>query len=73
MPQADERSILAFSNFLKSAAGGVCLPSIALPIEHLVFYKRTIERLIEAGELPYEANERFDETFSSGFLKAFVS
>lgn len=69
----DARSIIAFYIFLKSAAGGICVTPIALPIQHIIFYKKTIERLIEAGELPYAAKEQFHETFLSGFVNACVS
>ena|ERR1700676_1717061 len=69
----DTHSILAFYNFLKSAADGICVAPIPLPIQHIVFYKKTLERLIEAEQLPYEAKEQFHETFLSSFVKAFVS
>ena len=73
LPRGDECSILAFYNFLKSAAGGVDVAPSTLPIQHIVFYKKTLERLIAAGELPFEAKEQFHETFFSGFVKAFIS
>jgi hypothetical protein len=73
MPLGDARSILAFYNFLKSTVAGIGVEHSILPIQHIVFYKKTIERLIEAGQLPYEAKEQFHETFFSGFVKAFVS
>jgi hypothetical protein len=72
VPHEDERSILAFYNFLKSAADGICVAPIPLPIEHIVFYKKTLERLIEAEQLPYEAKEQFHETILSSFVKSFV-
>jgi len=37
------------------------------------FYRKTVARLVEAGELPFEAKELFDETFSTAFLKVTVS
>jgi hypothetical protein len=73
LPIRDVRSILAFDDFLKSAAGGNSVAPSTLPIQHIVFYKKTVERLIEAGILPYEAKEQFHETFFAGFVKAFVS
>jgi hypothetical protein len=69
----DTRSISVFYNFLKSAADGICIPPRTLPIQHIVFYKKTLERLIESEQLPYEAKEQFHETFLSSFVKAFVS
>jgi hypothetical protein len=73
VPLEDELSILAFYNFLKSAAGGICVAPVPLPIQHIVLCKKTLERLIEAEQLPYEAKEQFHETFLTGFVKAFVS
>jgi hypothetical protein len=71
--RGDARSISTFYNFLKSAAGGTGIAPVTLPIQHIVFYKKTVERLIEAGELPYEAKEQFHEIFLTGFVKALVS
>jgi hypothetical protein len=73
LPPGDARSILAFHKFLKSAADGICITPTTLPIQHIIFYKKTVERLIEAGELPYEAKEQFHETLFTGFIKACVS
>lgn len=70
LPIEEVRSILAFSNFLKSAAGNTRPSPCALPMQHLGFYRKTIERLIEAGELSSEAKKQFDETFSSGLVKS---
>jgi hypothetical protein len=67
------RSILTFGNFLKSAASGIGVASSTLPLRNIGFYKQTVERLIEAGQLPFGAKEQFDETFSLAFLKAFAS
>jgi hypothetical protein len=41
-------------------------------MQHMVFYRRTVARLIETGKLPFEATELFDETFTSPFLKPWL-
>jgi len=73
LPLGDARSILAFYNFLKFAASGICIASGTLPIQHIGFYNKIVERMIEAGELPYGAKEQFSGTFYSGSLKSFAS
>ena len=58
---AEVGSILIFSRFV--AAGGKNPPGftpVALPPRHTAFYQATIERLIEAGELPSAARAQFD-------------
>jgi hypothetical protein len=73
LPLNDARSILAFNDFLKSISAGICASSFTLPIQHISSCRKIVERLIEAGELPFAAKEQFEETFSSSFVKAFVS
>jgi hypothetical protein len=70
LPIEDVRSILAFCAFLKKATCSARAPFCVLPMQHMGFYRKTVERLIEAGELSSEAKEQFDETFSSGFARA---
>ena len=70
LPIEEVRSILAFCEFLKNAACNARAPHCALPMQHLGFYRKTVERLIEARELPSEAKEQFDEAFSSGFVRS---
>jgi hypothetical protein len=70
LPLKEVQSILAFCNFLKHTVSGVHSVSTALPLQHVSFYRKTIERLVQAGELPVEAGKLFDETFSAAFLKA---
>ncbi|MGH7991463.1 MAG: hypothetical protein ACREDS_14905, partial [Limisphaerales bacterium] len=41
----------------------------ALPAQHIASYRKIVNGLVEAGELPLNANEQFDMTFLSGFLK----
>jgi hypothetical protein len=73
LPLKDAHSILAFCHFLNNAISGIHSVSSALPLQHISFYRKTIERLIAAGQLPFEAKELFDETFSPAFLKATAS
>jgi hypothetical protein len=70
LPFKAVQSILAFCNFLKNTVSGVHSVSTVLPLQHISFYRKTIERLVQAGELPVEAGKLFDETFSAAFLKA---
>jgi hypothetical protein len=72
LPFAAVHSILTFCDFLKNATRGLHTISSALPIQHIAFYRKTVARLIETGELPFEATELFDETFSPAFFKSIV-
>ena len=73
LPLKDAHSILAFCRFLDNAVIGVHSVASALPLQHMSFYRKTVARLVEAGELPFEAGELFEETFSTAFLKALAS
>jgi hypothetical protein len=68
----DVASIFSFCEFLKAVTEEDDLIPIELPPSHMAFYRKTVRRLIEAGELPVAAKEHFDRTFSSGFLKALA-
>jgi hypothetical protein len=70
LPIEDVRSILAFCAFLKNETRSIRASFFVLPMQHMGFYRKTVERLIDAGELSSEAKEQFDETFSSGFARA---
>jgi len=60
LPSDDTASILTFCRFLADPAhGGLTLPR-TMPMEHWVFYGKTVERLVAAGELPREAQEDFE-------------
>jgi hypothetical protein len=60
-------SVRSFCDFLVTSASGCGsrIASTILPLEHFAFYRNTVERLIEAGELPGDAKERFDNTFAT--------
>jgi hypothetical protein len=70
LPIGEVRSILAFCDFLENAFDGYDMPPVAVPMEHFGFYRKTVKRLVESGELPFQANELFDATFSAAFLKS---
>ena len=65
-------SILSFCRFITALIQGENVSSGALPAVHIVFYRKIVARLIEARELPFNAKEQFDATFSSGLLKAWT-
>ena len=65
MAVEDAVSILSFCSFLQKAKAGEQAHCDGVPEEHLPFYRATVERLVDAGELPYTAMERFDEAFFS--------
>ena len=69
LPLADVRSIVAFCSFLEEAQNTAGAPKISVPIQHLGFYRQTVNRLVQGGELPAEAAEHFDKAFSA-MLKA---
>jgi hypothetical protein len=71
MPIEDVRSIVAFSNFLENASDDAdSITRSPIPIHHIGFYRTTVKRLVEAGELPGEAGALFDRAFSAiGFRK----
>jgi hypothetical protein len=61
----DALSILSFGEYVHMVqAGNVTRCSRCLPPDHIEFYKETIVRLIQAGELPVLAMEEFDFAFS---------
>ncbi len=62
----DILSILCFGQFVKMVkTDSVIRCSSHLPPDHAEFYKETIIRLIQAGELPESAMGQFDYAFKS--------
>ena len=62
---ADVLSILCFWEYVQMAKLGIFLHhSMRLPAEHMQFYKETLVRLIQAGELPPAAINEFDQVFA---------
>jgi hypothetical protein len=57
-------SILIFSHFVGVCGRGAHLPPpVTLPPAQVAFYRRTVERLILAGELPPAARPEFEKSF----------
>lgn len=64
LPHQDVDSILSFRLFIESAvAGKPPAPVSSVPLAHLVFFQRTLRRLMEAGEIAAEIQEEFDTNF----------
>lgn len=62
----DEFSILYFRQFLRTARSGEAMHCIrCFPRSHIEFYKRTVTRLVQAGELSSSALERFEGAFAA--------
>jgi hypothetical protein len=60
----DAFSILCFRQFAQMARmGNVVRCAKPLPPDHVEFYKETIVRLVQAGELPKIAMNQFDYAF----------
>ncbi len=69
--EKDVDSILSFCRFFRATSeGGYILP-VFLPWAHIAFYSEVVKRLIRAGELPWFAQERFEQTFNTGLTQAF--
>ncbi len=65
-PSEDSLSIFSFRQFVRMAKLGHTMHCTKpLPPDHIEFYKKTIVRLIQSGELPQSAMEQFDYTFVS--------
>jgi hypothetical protein len=61
----DTLSIFYFRGFVQMVkAGNVMRYSLRMPPGHIEFYKKTILRLIQAGELRSSAVDQFDFTFN---------
>jgi hypothetical protein len=73
LPIQDAVSILSFCHFLKAVKLGTDIPPGFLPVEHVPFYRNTVERLIVSEELPFGAKEQFDAAFSANFFKALTA
>lgn len=57
-------SVLAFCNFLTQAVRGLQANIPKWPFEHCVVYRTVLERLVDAGELPSEIINNFEENVS---------
>ena len=63
-------SILTFAHFVGTCGQGKStLAAVTLPPTQVAFYQRTVERLIQAGELPPAARSEFEKTFTASVQK----
>jgi hypothetical protein len=64
--EEDVFSILCFGQFVNTTNNGKAFGCIrSLPLDHLEFYRETIDRLVQAHELPASAMEQFDRAFAT--------
>ena len=66
-------SVLGCCNFITAAARGVLVVLPAAPIEHCAFYRKIVQRLVEAGELPFAVKDQLDLTFSRVLARALTA
>ncbi len=66
-------SILAFCEFLNSGQIGNERKPLKLPVVHVVYYRATLERLVEAGELSADVMAKFDAAVAPEFETAMSS
>ena len=69
LPIAEVRSIVAFCDFLQHGPSANRASRISIPIQHLGFYRGTVKRLVEDGELPYQTSEVFEHSFSAAMFE----
>jgi len=69
LPIAEVRSIVAFCDFLQHGPSTSRAVRISIPIQHLGFYRGTVKRLVVDGELPYQASEVFEHSFSAAMFE----
>ena len=66
-------SILDFCNFLTSAVAGIHVTLPVFPVEHCAFYRKIVQRLVDAGELPAELVDKFERIFSRALSRALTT
>ena len=59
-PLGEVASVLTFCRFLELANGGRMTIFPDVPDEHRPSYAKIVHKLVEAGELPAAAKDRFD-------------
>lgn len=72
-PDECVNSVLSFCNFLTSAVRGIHAAIPIFPVEHCAFYRKIVQRLVLAGELPPEIIPEFDRIFSRALSKALTT
>jgi hypothetical protein len=70
LPAGQAASILDFCRFVGTVSRGLAVPAPAAAISaaQMEFYRKTVARLIAAGELPLHAASEFDESFAGDHL-----
>lgn len=66
-------SILDFCNFLTSTVAGIQVTLPVFPVEHCAFYRKIVQRLVDAGELPAEIVGEFERIFSKALSSALTA
>jgi len=69
VPSEETTLIRTFCRFLESTAHGRLVLPRNMPMAHWMFYERTVERLVAAGELPRKAKEDFDAANNAAFFR----
>jgi hypothetical protein len=69
----DASSILTFSHFLHAVKAGEPFPPGTLPSEHIPVYQEIVKRLMDTGDLPYSAQQQFEEVFQNSFLRQLAA
>jgi len=71
VPAGQAASILCFCRFVGTVSRGlpVPAPAAAISANQMEFYRKTVARLIAAGELPQNAALEFDDSFAGDQLK----
>lgn len=72
VPSYEVASILAFCRFLGDAARGWLTISRTIPMGHWTFYRKTVERLVAAGELPREVKADFEAANNAAFPRVMA-
>jgi len=73
MPDLYVDSVLGFCNFLTSAVTGIHVALPVFPVEHCAFYRKIVQRLVDAGELPAEIVGEFERIFSRALSMALTT
>jgi len=63
LPTEDTDSILAFCRFLAGAPYGSMVWPQTIPMDHWMFYVKTVGRLVAAEKLPYSVKKDIEAAF----------
>ena len=72
-PDLNVNSVLGFCDFLTSAVAGIRVTLPVFPIEHCAFYRKIVQRLVDAGELPADIVGEFERIFSRALSRALTT